>query len=129
MAALQPGQCSIDAEISGDAQGEFDDKGEYNGSINESQPSIYRFFPGKEQVVVYAAAGGIEDAVTFSLDGSTYSTSRGEFDIDPDGSGATFDATAQSSDGKTVEIVGEVVCKADDASGASEDDKSGKKRR
>lgn len=137
MAALQPGECKLDVTISGDAEAEFSSKGEFNGSINESQPSIYRFFPGKDQVVVYAAGGDIKEAMTFSLDGSNYSTSGGELDVDPDGGGATIDAQAQSTDGKVVDVAGDVTCadsgeKSDQDSGGSQsgkrksDKKSGK---
>ncbi|MCK5929080.1 MAG: hypothetical protein KAG80_12870 [Nocardioides sp.] len=102
--------CDFRATVKGRDAAELEGEGQFVGSSDASQPSLYIFVAGKDRLTVLASDGEFPTAVTYSHGKRSYST-RGDdgIDADTDGDGATFDASAFGLAGE-VEVSGAVDC-------------------
>lgn len=102
--------CDFRATVTGKDEAELKGEGQFVGSTDPSQPSLYILVAGKDRLTVLASDGEFPTAVTYSHAKRSYSTQGVEgIDADPEGDGATFDATASGLSG-SVEISGSVDC-------------------
>ena len=105
----QRAECEAEVEVTGAVKASWTGEA-FVVTENRSGPTVYKAADGASTLTVLSADGDFPAVASLSAKQGGFSGSDGALDVDPDGGGATVEATLKSGSGKSADLVATITC-------------------